>query len=148
MSKKILEHKGFQGSVEFSLENNILFGKILHIDDLVTFEADNIKDLHDSFVESIEDYLETCKELGTEPNKPFSGTFNVRIGTSLHREVARHASREDKSINDVVREAIDCHLYGRHQEIHHHYPELPSYETSFKVHERRPTQRVTLRAVN
>jgi predicted HicB family RNase H-like nuclease len=147
MSKKILEHNGFQGSVEFALEAGVLHGKILLIDDLVTYEADNITDLNEAFKESVDDYLETCKELGLPPNKPFSGTFNVRIGATLHRDLARQAQREEKSINDFVREAIDCHLNGRHQEVHHHYESHQGYETSFTVHERRPTQRVVLRAV-
>lgn len=148
MSKKILEHKGFQGSVEFSLENNVLFGKILHIDDLVTFEGDDVQGLYTAFVESVDDYLETCAQLGTEPNRPYSGTFNVRIGPTLHRDLARQATREDKSINDFVREAIDCHLNGRHQEVHHHYTGLPGYEGSFTVPKARPAQRVHLRAVS
>lgn len=147
MTKKILEYKGFQGSVEFSLENNVLFGKILNIDDLVTFEGDDVKGLNESFLESVDDYLQTCAELGTEPNRPYSGTFNVRIGATLHRDLARQAAREEKSINDFVKEAVDCHLNGRHHEVHHHYPELPGYETSFTVQEKRPAQRVHLRAV-
>jgi len=147
MTKKILEYKGFQGSVEFSLENNVLFGKILNIDDLVTFEGDDVKGLNESFLESVDDYIQTCADLGTVPNRPYSGTFNVRIGANLHRDLARQAAREEKSINDFVKEAIDCHLNGRHQEVHHHYPEFPGYETSFTVQEKRPAQRIHLRAV-
>lgn len=147
MSKKILEYKGFQGSVEFALEAGVLHGKILLIDDLVTYEADNITELNEAFKESVDDYLATCKELGLPPNKPFSGTFNVRIGASLHRDLARQAQREDKSINDFVREAIDCHLNGRHQEVHHHYNDHLGYETSFKVESHQPAKVVHLRSV-
>jgi predicted HicB family RNase H-like nuclease len=147
MSKQILEHKGFQGSVEFSFENNVLFGKILHINDLVSFEAESPVGLHEAFVEAVEDYLETCADLGVEPNKPFSGTFNVRIGRDLHRDAARQAVREDKSLNDLVKDAIECHIHGRHQEVHHHYPEQMDYEGSFTVHERRTTQKVFLSLV-
>ncbi|WP_458373039.1 type II toxin-antitoxin system HicB family antitoxin [Pseudomonas laurylsulfatiphila] len=146
MSKKILEYKGFQGSVEFALEAGVLHGKILLIDDLVTYEADNITELNEAFKESVDDYFATCEELGVPPNKPFSGTFNVRIGASLHRDLARQAQREDKSINDFVREAIDCHLNGRHQEVHHHYNDHLGYETSFKVESQRPAM-VHLRSV-
>ncbi|WP_313327871.1 type II toxin-antitoxin system HicB family antitoxin [Pseudomonas qingdaonensis] len=147
MSKKILEYKGFQGSVEFALEAGVLHGKILLIDDLVTYEADNITELNEAFRESVDDYLATCQELGVQPNKPFSGTFNVRIGAILHRDLARQAQREDKSINDFVREAIDCHLNGRHQEVHHHYNDHLGYETSFKVESQRPARMVHLRSV-
>jgi len=147
MSKQILEHNGFQGSVECSLENDILYGKILHIEDMVTFEADTPQGLRQSFIEAVDDYIEMCRELGVEPNKPFSGTFNVRIGRELHREVARHAAREGKGLNDFVKDAIECHIHGRHQEIHHHYPNHQDYEGSFTLHERRPTQKVSMRLV-
>lgn len=147
MTKKILEYKGFQGSVDFSLQDNVLYGKILHIEDLVTFEGDDVKGLHEAFLESVDDYLQTCAELGTSPNRPFSGTFNVRIGPNLHRDLVKQAAREDKSINDFVREAIDCHLNGRHQEVHHHYDALHGYETSFFVPEKKKAQIFHLRAV-
>lgn len=147
MSKKILEYKGFQGSVDFSLDAGVLHGKILLIDDLVTYEADNITDLNAEFQESVDDYIATCKDLGVEPNKPFSGTFNVRIGPTMHRDLAKQAQREEKSINDFVREAIDCHLNGRHQEVHHHYSERPGYEASFTVPKAQSARQVHLRSV-
>jgi predicted HicB family RNase H-like nuclease len=147
MSKKILEHKGFQGSTELSLENNVLYGKILHIDDLISYEADTPIGLSEAFIEAVEDYLDTCKEMGLEPNRPFSGTFNVRVGRDLHRDAARHAMREGKSLNDFVKDAIECHVHGRHQEVHHHYPQELDYEGTFTVHERKPTQKVHMRLV-
>lgn len=148
MSKKILEYKGFQGSVEFSLENNLLFGKILHIEDLVSFEADDIKGLQASFEESVEDYLKTCEELGVVPDKPYSGTLNVRIGPALHRQAARQAAAEEKSINDLIREAVDCHVNGRHQEIHHHYEYLERpVKGEYAIREASHKDRVTLRVV-
>jgi predicted HicB family RNase H-like nuclease len=147
MSKKILEYKGFQGSVEFSLEAGVLHGKILLIDDLVTYEADNITDLNDAFIDSVDDYLATCEQLGVQPNKPFSGTFNVRIGATLHRDLARQAQREEKSINDFVREAIDCHLNGRHHEVHHHYASASGYTASFQVETSVSAEKVLLSTV-
>lgn len=149
MSKQILEYKGFQGSVEFSLESNILFGKILHIDDLISYDADSVPEVFEAFKEAVDDYLQMCEETGTKPNKPFSGTFNIRIGAVLHRDLAKQAAREAKSINDVVRESIECHLYGRHQEVHHHYDAAASsaYEVDFFVKEVETAHRVKLRAV-
>jgi len=147
MSTKILEHNGFQGSLEFSLENNILYGKILNIDDLVSYEADDVNGLMSAFKEAIEDYLETCNQLGVEPNRPFSGSFNIRIGKSLHREAVKQAAREGKSLNDLIKDAIDCHVNGRHQQIHHHYEERRAYEAEYFIAEAPRASRVTLRSV-
>jgi len=146
MTKKILEYKGFQGSVDFSVEDNILFGKILHISDVVSYDADTAAEIYNSFKEAVDDYIETCKELGVEPDRPLSGTFNIRIGSRLHKEIALQSVREGKSINDFVKDAIECHLHGRHQQIHHHYTQQaqPPYEADSYIES---TKRAPLRLV-
>lgn len=118
---KTLEYKGFQGSVDFEAETDVMYGKILHINDLVTYEADSPKELRLAFEESVDDYIDTCKALGVEPEKPFSGSFNIRIGAQLHKDLAKFAARKDRSINEIIKEAVNCHINGRHNEIHHHH---------------------------
>jgi len=39
----------------------------------------------------VEDYLETCKALGREPQKVYKGVFNVRIEPELHKKVYQEA---------------------------------------------------------
>jgi len=56
--------------------------------------------------DSIDDYLEFCRKRGEEPEKPFSGKFMVRVDPSLHRELTLVAATEGKSVQSVVREAI------------------------------------------
>ncbi|XTD39774.1 type II toxin-antitoxin system HicB family antitoxin [Citrobacter murliniae] len=77
----MLKYKGYFGSVEFSLEDRVLHGKIQCVNDLVTYEAENLDGLQLAFEEAVDDYLDTCKALNKEPEKPMSGTFNVRIGS-------------------------------------------------------------------
>ena len=48
-------------------------------------------------------------ELGKEPNKPFKGVFNVRIGEELHREATIIAG--DRSLNAFVTEAIQEKIF-------------------------------------
>ncbi|MBK5187542.1 MAG: type II toxin-antitoxin system HicB family antitoxin [Gemmatimonadaceae bacterium] len=55
---------------------------------------------------SFEDYREFCRSRGEEPEKPFSGKFMVRVDPSLHRELTMVAAIEGKSVQSVVREAI------------------------------------------
>ena len=103
---KILDYKGYQGSVGFELDDNILFGKILFISDTVVYEAETPLSLQSAFEEAVDDYIKTCKELGREPQHAFSGTFNVRIGQDLHKEAAVYALKEDISLNVFVKSAI------------------------------------------
>ena len=67
----ILEYKGYQASVEYDEEDNIFFGKVIGISDLISFHGESIAEVEKNFKESIEDYLEFCKEVGKAPDEPF-----------------------------------------------------------------------------
>jgi predicted HicB family RNase H-like nuclease len=102
----ILQYKGYYASVHFSSEDEVFFGKILGIDDLVNFEGASVKELKKAFHEAVDDYIATCKALGKEPNKTYKGSFNVRISTELHQAAAVYAARNDISLNEFVKTAI------------------------------------------
>ena len=102
----ILQYKDYIASVHFSSEDDVFYGKILGINDLVSFEGASVKELKKAFQEAVEDYLETCKQIGKEPNKTYKGTFNVRIPTNLHKEAAVFAAINNLSLNDFVKTAI------------------------------------------
>lgn len=105
--KNTLKYKDFIASVEFSFEDNVLHGKLEGITDLVTFEANNVTDLKKSFKEAVDDYLDFCKEVGKEPMKPFKGSFNVRIGKTLHKKAFQMATAKQMSLNQFVQHAIE-----------------------------------------
>lgn len=66
MKKDYLEYKDFHGTVHFSCEDGVFFGKICGISDLVTFEVASIKELPKLFRETVDDYIAICKQ----QNKP------------------------------------------------------------------------------
>ncbi|EJL6486938.1 type II toxin-antitoxin system HicB family antitoxin, partial [Vibrio cholerae] len=82
-----MKYKGFWGSCEVSFEDGILHGKIECINDLVTYEAATPVELEEAFHDSVDDYLETCEMLGKEPDKTMSGSFNIRVGSELHKKL-------------------------------------------------------------
>lgn len=73
--KIYLEHKDYYGSVEFISDDNTLYGSIIGINDLITYEAASVDELKKAFIVSVEDYLETCNSIGKEPNKFFNRVF-------------------------------------------------------------------------
>ena len=101
-----IEYKGYIGSIEYSAEDKCFFGKLEMIDDLVTFEATNAQDLEDNFHTVVDDYLETCKILGREPQKVYKGVFNVRIEPELHKKVYQEALKAGISLNSFVRQTL------------------------------------------
>ncbi len=102
----IIKYKEYYANVQFSAEDDVFFGKILGINDLVTFEAQSVKELRRSFKEAVEDYIETCKELDKVPEKTYKGSFNVRVTPDLHRDAAIVALQKNVSLNDFVKNAI------------------------------------------
>lgn len=118
-----LKYKDYCGSIEIDMEAKCLHGKLLFIRDTVTYEASDPGELENAFKEAVKEYIQTCIELGREPQKPFSGTFNVRIGADLHKKAAMKA-RLDKfhSLNDFIKHAINqCLSQDNDQTIHHVY---------------------------
>jgi len=101
-----IEYKGYIGSIEYASEDTCFFGKLEMIDDLVTFEADNALELEKNFQNAVDEYLETCKALGREPQKTYKGVFNVRIEPELHRKVYQEALKAGVSLNSYVRNAL------------------------------------------
>lgn len=101
-----LQYKGYVGVVEVDDEANLLHGQIANTRDVITFQGRTVKELQKALKESVDDYLEFCKSRGEEPEKPFSGKFMVRVDPSLHRELTIAAAIEGKSVQTVVREAI------------------------------------------
>lgn len=105
-----LNYKNYIGSVEFSEEDNILFGKVQGIRSLIMYEGTTIAELIADFHNSIDDYLEVCRANKEEPEKSFKGTFNVRVSPETHRNAAVFAIQNQKSLNKVVEEAIEYYL--------------------------------------
>ena len=110
---RLLKYKSYFGSIECSIEDEILFGKIECINDLVTYEGETVNDIKLAFEEAVDDYLETCSTLGREPEKPMSGTFNIRIGEDLHKKAYIHAKSEGISLNDFIRAAVSEKLTAK-----------------------------------
>lgn len=102
-----MTYKGYIGTVHYSEEDEIFHGKIEAINDLIMFEGASVKELKKAFHGAVDDYLETCKEMGREPQKPFKGSFNVRIPSDLHRKAAEKATRMGVSLNQLVQKALE-----------------------------------------
>lgn len=103
---KYLEHKGYAGSIEYSEEDGLLYGKVLGIKGLISYEGETGKNLEADFKEAINVYLADCKAENKAPEKPFKGSFNVRISSKLHQRAALLAMEARVSLNAFVTESI------------------------------------------
>ncbi len=109
-----IEYNGYIGSIEYSCEDKCFFGKIEMINDLVTFEANSADELEKNFQSVVDEYLETCKVLGREPQKTFKGVFNVRIDSELHQKVYKEALKAGMSLNAFVKSVLSQKVLTQH----------------------------------
>ncbi len=105
-----MEHKGYIGSVHYSDDDEVFHGKLEGIRDLVSYEGTDVSSLKRAFFEAVDDYLSTCAKKKKQPDVPFKGSFNVRVGTDLHKKAALFAAEHKKKLNSVVSEAIEQYL--------------------------------------
>ena len=109
----VLEYKGYCGTVELSVTDNVLFGKVMGVNSLISYEGDSVQSLRKDFENAVDDYLETCLELGIKPDKVYRGKFNVRVSPELHKTVAYYAASQGQSLNSTVEEALQQYVRKR-----------------------------------
>ena len=102
-----MTYKGYIGSVAFSEKDNVFFGKIEGINGLVNFEGESVKELTNAFHEAVEDYITYCKDEGIEPDKSYSGSLNVRLSPTIHRQIAILAKQAGLSLNAYIKDALE-----------------------------------------
>ena len=101
-----MEYKGYVGTVEFSEQDAVLFGKVMGIRALISYEGESGKALLADFHSAVDEYLELCREQGIEPERAYKGSFNVRISPELHKMIAVRATEQQISLNNYVENAL------------------------------------------
>jgi predicted HicB family RNase H-like nuclease len=103
----VLKHKRYVGTVQYSSEDSTFYGQIHGIRDLVNYEGTSASELEQAFKEAVEEYLQTCKDMGKEPDKPYNGSFNVRVSGELHKEASIVAVSNNMTLNELVKSALN-----------------------------------------
>lgn len=117
--KDILRYKNFFGSVHFSSTDEVFYGKIEGINDLVTFEGESVSNLKKAFEEVVTDYIELCEELDKPIRKSFKGSFNIRVNPELHSKAFEFALVKGKTLNQFIKEAIEDKILKETKSISH-----------------------------
>ncbi len=102
----MMEYKGFYAEPYYSQEDGCFVGRILGINDIVSFEGSDANEIEARFQEAVEHHIETCKQLGQKPQKSFSGKFNLRLSPDLHARLAATAQKKELSLNQYISEVL------------------------------------------
>ena len=105
--KDVLVYQDYIGSVHFNSDDEVFFGKIEGIDDLISFEGSSVNELKKSFEEAVEDYIEICTINNKKNEKSYKGSFNVRIPSDIHKKAKRLATLKGISLNQFIQHAVE-----------------------------------------
>lgn len=112
--KNSMEYKGYVGSVEFSEEDGLLYGKVQGIRSLLSYEGKSVAELKEDFHEVVDAYLDDCKEEGIQPEIPYDGKIEIQITPELHKKIADAASSKQMSLDSYIEDIIEevVHVAG------------------------------------
>ena len=105
-----MKYEGYSAKVEYDDEARLFHGEVIGIKDVVTFQGSSVDELERAFHESVDDYLHFCRERGEEPDKPYSGRFNVRLTPALHEALWIAAKAKGQTLNTFITRAIESQV--------------------------------------
>ena len=107
--KNTMTYRGYVASLEFDPNGNILVGRVMDIDDLITFHGESIAEFTCAFHEAVDDYMAACEKMGQAPEKPASGRLMLRVSPVVHAAAVKAAAHTGQSLNrwaeQVLRQA-------------------------------------------
>ncbi len=106
----MMTYKGFIGDVEYDSDAKIFAGSVINSRAVITFQGISVQEIEKEFRASVDDYIAWCKKDGVEPEKPYSGRFNVRLSPTFHQKVAIAAKRANMSLNGFVEKSLQDEL--------------------------------------
>lgn len=76
----LLSYKNYNGTVEYSKEDRCLFGKVVGIKSLLSYEGNSVLELEQGFQDVIDEYLADCTERNVEPEQPYKEHLTLGKG--------------------------------------------------------------------
>lgn len=104
--KGCLKYKNYIGTINYSDKDEVLYGRIEGIKDIITYERKSVNELKKAFYQAVDDYLYLCSEIDKTPEKSYKGSFNVRITPELQKKVVYAAAEEGITLNKFIEESI------------------------------------------
>ena len=101
-----ISYSGYTASMSFDTDDKIIVGRVLDIDDIITFHGESVAEFEAAFHAAVDGYIAACKQLGSAPEKPASGKMMLRIAPTVHAAALKAAARSGVSLNKWAEQAL------------------------------------------
>jgi len=102
-----MEYKGYRALITYDKEDKIMIGEVIGINDSLNFHGNSVEELENSFHQSIDNYIDLCKEIGKQPEKEYKGNFNIRISPELHKQLSLEAATRHITLNRYIGDILE-----------------------------------------
>ncbi len=117
MKSDLMIYNNYRASIAYSEEDKLFVGEVIGLNDSLNFHGRSIDELEESFHNCIDNYLELCRKVGKEPEKEFSGCFNVRTSADIHKRATLYAAEHGITLNQAVCQAMES-FFGKKRIAH------------------------------
>lgn len=101
-----MTYKGYTARVDYDPRDDIFVGRVLGIEDCITFHGATVAKLRHDFRAAVDHYLADCGARCRAPQKPYSGKILLRVPPEVHARAAMTAEAQGKSLNQWAAEVL------------------------------------------
>lgn len=101
-----MSYRGYTASMEFDADDKIIVGRVLDIDDIITFHGESVAEFERNLHMAVDDYIAACEADGNAPEKPASGKLMLRIEPKVHAAALKAAASSGTSLNKWAEQAL------------------------------------------
>lgn len=103
-----LKYKNYLGTVEYNAENEILFGRVVGInEEPITYEGRSTTEIKLNFEKAIDIYLNYCLEKHIDPAKSYDGVLNLKISPDSHAQLAALAEISGMQVDEYAKWVLE-----------------------------------------
>lgn len=97
--KNTITYRGYIASLEFDPIDNILVGRVLDIDDIISFHGESVAAFTSAFHEAVDDYVAACEKLKQAPENPHPDGSCCGFDPAVHAAALKAAAHTGQSLN-------------------------------------------------
>lgn len=102
-----MTYKGYTAQMEFDTDDKIIVGRVIDIDDIITFHGTSVLEFEAAMQTAVEGYLFACEQLGQVAEKPASGRLMLRVDPVVHAAALKASARSGQSLNKWAEKALN-----------------------------------------
>lgn len=103
-----MSYRGYVASMIFDADDKIIVGRVVGVDDIITFHGQSVSEFESNFHAVVDDYIAACESLCAAPEKPASGRLMLRVAPKVHAAALKAAARKGVSLNKWAEQALSA----------------------------------------